>query len=101
MSKHKTPEERAKASAMAVVRDADKIIDKLLRDGGDVRFHIDVRVSVVDRPDYRLSFDFTGESGSDVLIRSSRPTSEADDQRLEKLATDFVGNIAEVIFKVQ
>jgi hypothetical protein len=66
-----------------------------------VRFRVDVRVALDDGEDFRLSFDFTDDADEGVGVRCSRDLSGDDAQRLEKLATDFVGNIAAIIFKMQ
>jgi hypothetical protein len=67
----------------------------------DVNFHVDVTVSIPGRADdYKLSFDavlsieITGAPIVDEL-------SEADGERLSKIGTDFLENIAAVIFEVR
>ena len=67
-------------------------------DDDEIRFHVGVRVDVPGEEEFSLFFDWEDE---DVIIRCSRVLSEGEGQRLENLATNFVGNIAEVIFKVQ
>ena len=69
----------------------------------DVNFHVDVAVSIPSRAeDYKLSFDavlsieITGDLDEGLIVLS-----EADGERLNKIATDFLHDIAAVIFEVR
>jgi hypothetical protein len=67
---------------------------------GDIRFRVKVKAAVPYRDEFHLTFDFSDET-KPVTIWCSRDLSGVDTQRLENLATNFVGNIAEVVFRVQ
>jgi hypothetical protein len=66
----------------------------------DVKFEVRVKVQVAGQDDFRINFNFTDES-QPVYIRSNRTLIGDQSQRLENLATNFVGKIAEIIFNVQ
>jgi hypothetical protein len=65
-----------------------------------VKFQVMVNVQVTGQDDFNITFNFTDES-EPVYIRSSRTLVGDQGKRLENLATNFVGHIAEIIFNVQ
>jgi hypothetical protein len=66
----------------------------------DVKFEVAVRVQVAGQDDFNIIFKFT-DASEPVYIRSSRELIGEQGRRLQNLATNFVGNIAEIIFNVQ
>jgi hypothetical protein len=68
----------------------------------EVHFLVTVRVTAPGQEEFTLTFAFSGSGpDQDVMIRCSRDLSDSDGERLENLVTNFVGDIADVIFKVQ
>jgi hypothetical protein len=72
----------------------------LMPASNDVRFQVGVKVTGYTAEDFLLTFDFSGDPG-DVEVWCNHDLSGLDGQQLENLATNFVGNIAKVIFNVQ
>ena len=69
--------------------------------GDEVKFHVEVKVLAAGSENFQLSFEFGEDPNQGVAVRCSRNLSETDAQRLENLATNFVGNIADIIVKLQ
>jgi hypothetical protein len=64
-----------------------------------ISFHVGVRVVAGCRAEFRLWFDFRDDQG--VNMRCNRDLSKDEGRRLENLVTNFIGNITDVIFRVQ
>jgi hypothetical protein len=66
----------------------------------DVPFQVYVKVAPEGREEFKLGIDYSGGPDRCVVVHCTYDLSETDGQRLERLATKFISNVAAIIFKV-